>query len=83
MPPITGSSHSTRKNTSRISLIAAGESMPLNISSTLIAICTGLIVAAQEGGTLSVFSVDEKTGELAPKGEPVPFAKPMGVVFLK
>jgi 6-phosphogluconolactonase len=42
-----------------------------------------LVVGAQEGGTLSVFSVDEKTGELAPKGEPVPFARPMGVVFLE
>jgi 6-phosphogluconolactonase len=42
-----------------------------------------LVVGAQEGGSLSVFSVDEKTGELAPKGEPVPFARPMGVVFLE
>jgi 6-phosphogluconolactonase len=41
-----------------------------------------LIVGAQEGGTLSVFGVDEKSGELTPKGEPVPLAKPMGVVFL-
>lgn len=40
-----------------------------------------LIVSNQEGGNLSVFAVDAKTGELAPKGEPVPFAKPMGVVF--
>jgi 6-phosphogluconolactonase len=42
-----------------------------------------LVVGAQEGGTLSVFAVDTKTGELTPKGEPVPFVKPMGVVFLK
>ena len=41
-----------------------------------------LVVANQEGGNLSVFSVDAKTGELAPKGEPVPLVKPMGVVFL-
>jgi 6-phosphogluconolactonase len=41
-----------------------------------------LVVANQEGGNLSVFSVDGKTGELAPKGEPVPLVKPMGVVFL-
>jgi hypothetical protein len=29
-----------------------------------------------------VFAVDPKSGELTPKGEPVPFAKPMGVEFL-
>jgi 6-phosphogluconolactonase len=40
-----------------------------------------LIVSNQEGGNLSVFAVDAKTGELAPKGEPVPFTRPMGVVF--
>ena len=42
-----------------------------------------LIVANQEGGSLSVFSVDAKSGELAPTGEPVPVVKPMGVVFLR
>ena len=42
-----------------------------------------LIVSNQEGGSLTVFAVDGKTGELTPKGEPVPIAKPMGVVFLK
>jgi len=42
-----------------------------------------LIVANQEGGNLSVFSVDAKSGELAPKREPVPLVKPMGVVFLR
>ena len=41
-----------------------------------------LIVSNQEGGNVAVFSVDAKTGELAPKGEPVPLVKPMGVVFL-
>ena len=41
-----------------------------------------LIVSNQEGGSLTVFAVDAKTGELSPKGEPVPIAKPMGVVFL-
>jgi 6-phosphogluconolactonase len=41
------------------------------------------IVSNQEGGNLAVFSVDAKTGELAPKGEPVPLPKPMAVVFLK
>lgn len=41
-----------------------------------------LIVANQEGANLSVFSVDAKTGELAPVGEPVALVKPMGVVFL-
>jgi len=41
------------------------------------------IVSNQEGGNVAVFSVDEKTGELAPKGEPVPLVKPMGVVFIK
>ena len=42
-----------------------------------------LIVGNQEGGNVAVFSVDAKSGELTPKGEPVPIAKPMGVVFLK
>ena len=42
-----------------------------------------LIVANQEGGNLSVFSVDAKSGELAAKGDPVPLVKPMGVVFLR
>jgi 6-phosphogluconolactonase len=42
-----------------------------------------LIVANNESGNLSVFSVDEKSGELAPRGEPVPVVRPMGVVFLK
>ena len=41
-----------------------------------------LIVANQEGGNLAVFGVDAKSGELTPQGEPVPIAKPMGVVFL-
>ena len=35
-----------------------------------------LIVSNQEGGNLAVFAVDAKSGELAPKGEPVPLAKP-------
>ena len=42
-----------------------------------------LIVSNQESGNLSVFAVDAKTGELAPKGEPVPLARPMGVVFTR
>ena len=42
-----------------------------------------LIVSNQEGGNLSGFSVDQKTGELAPKGEPVAIVKPMGVQFLE
>jgi 6-phosphogluconolactonase len=42
-----------------------------------------LIVANQEGGNLSVFSVDGQSGALAPVGEPVPLVKPMGVVFLR
>jgi 6-phosphogluconolactonase len=41
-----------------------------------------LIVANNEGANLSVFSVDGKSGELAPVGEPVALVKPMGVVFL-
>jgi len=41
-----------------------------------------LIVSNQEGGNVAVFAVDPKTGELTPKGEPVTFLKPMGVVFL-
>ena len=41
-----------------------------------------LIVSNQEGGNLTVFAVDPKTGELTPKGEPVPLPKPMGVAFL-
>lgn len=41
-----------------------------------------LVVANQEGGSLSVFGVDEKSGELAPVGDPVALARPMGVVFL-
>lgn len=41
-----------------------------------------LVVANQDGGNLSVFSVDGKSGELAPVGETVPLVKPMGVVFL-
>jgi 6-phosphogluconolactonase (cycloisomerase 2 family) len=41
------------------------------------------IVSNQDGGNLAVFSVDGVTGELTPKGEPVPLVKPMAVVFLK
>jgi 6-phosphogluconolactonase len=41
-----------------------------------------LIVANNEGANVSVFSVDGKSGELAPVGEPVSIVKPMGVVFL-
>jgi 6-phosphogluconolactonase len=41
-----------------------------------------LIVSNQEGGNVSVFSVDGKTGELAAVGEPVALVKPMAVVFL-
>jgi 6-phosphogluconolactonase len=41
------------------------------------------IVSNQEGGNVAVFSVDAKTGELAPKGEPVALPKPMALVFLK
>ncbi len=37
----------------------------------------------QEGGNVAVFSVDAKTGELQPVGEPVALAKPMAVEFLK
>jgi 6-phosphogluconolactonase len=42
-----------------------------------------LLVANQEGGNVAVFKVDGKTGELAPVGDPVPLAKPMGVVFAR
>jgi 6-phosphogluconolactonase len=41
-----------------------------------------LIVSNQEGANVSVFSVDAKSGELAPVGEPVALVKPMAVVFL-
>ena len=41
-----------------------------------------LIVSNQEGANVSVFSVDAKSGELAPAGEPVALVKPMAVVFL-
>jgi 6-phosphogluconolactonase len=41
-----------------------------------------LIVANNEGANLAVFSVDGKTGALAPVGDPVALVKPMGVVFL-
>jgi len=41
-----------------------------------------LIVSNNEGSNVVVFAVDPKSGELTPKGEPVPIAKPMGVVFL-
>jgi 6-phosphogluconolactonase len=41
-----------------------------------------LVVANNESGNVSVFSVDASTGELAPVGEPVALVKPMGVVFL-
>jgi 6-phosphogluconolactonase (cycloisomerase 2 family) len=40
-----------------------------------------LIVSNQDGGGVSVFSVDGKTGELAAQGKPVALIKPMGVVF--
>ena len=41
-----------------------------------------LIVSNQEGGNVAVFAVNQKTGDLTPKGDPVSFLKPMGVVFL-
>jgi 6-phosphogluconolactonase len=41
-----------------------------------------LVVSNQEGANVSVFSVDAKSGELAPVGEPVALVKPMAVVFL-
>ncbi len=41
-----------------------------------------LIVSNQEGGNVSVFSVDGASGELKPVGEPVAIPKPMAVVFL-
>ena len=41
-----------------------------------------LIVSNNEGSNVVVFAVDPKSGELTPKGEPVPIAKPMDVVFL-
>jgi 6-phosphogluconolactonase len=41
------------------------------------------IVSNQEGGNVAVFSVDAKSGELKPVGEPVLLPKPMAVVFLK
>jgi 6-phosphogluconolactonase len=41
-----------------------------------------LIVSNQDSANVSVFSVDGKTGELAPVGDPVAIVKPMGVVFL-
>jgi len=41
-----------------------------------------MIVSNNEGANVSVFSVDGKTGELAPVGEPVALVKPMAVVFL-
>lgn len=40
-----------------------------------------LLVSNQEGGNVSVFSVDGKTGEMTPVGEPVALVKPMAVVF--
>jgi 6-phosphogluconolactonase len=42
-----------------------------------------LVVSNQEGGNVAVFSVDAKSGELQPVGEPVALAKPMAVEFLK
>jgi 6-phosphogluconolactonase len=42
-----------------------------------------LVVSNQDGGNLVVFKVDAKTGELAQQGAPVPFARPMGVVFAR
>ncbi len=42
-----------------------------------------LVVSNQDGGNLVVFKVDAKTGELAQQGSPVPFARPMGVVFAR
>jgi 6-phosphogluconolactonase len=42
-----------------------------------------LVVSNQDGGNLVVFKVDQNTGELAQQGAPVPFPRPMGVVFLK
>jgi 6-phosphogluconolactonase len=41
-----------------------------------------LLVSNQDGANLAVFSVDGKTGALAPVGDPVALVKPMGVVFL-
>jgi 6-phosphogluconolactonase len=42
-----------------------------------------LLVSNQDGGNVSVFRVDTKTGTLFMKGDPVPLAKPMAIVFLK
>jgi 6-phosphogluconolactonase len=41
-----------------------------------------LLVSNQEGANVSVFRVDENTGELAAKGAPVPLVKPMAIAFL-
>jgi 6-phosphogluconolactonase len=40
-----------------------------------------LVVSNQESGNLVVFKVDANTGELAQRGSPVAFPRPMGVVF--
>jgi 6-phosphogluconolactonase len=40
-----------------------------------------LLVSNQEGANVSVFGVDDKTGELSPVGDPVSLVKPMAVVF--
>jgi 6-phosphogluconolactonase len=41
-----------------------------------------LIVSNQDGGNVTVFSVDAKNGELSPSGDPVALPRPMAVVFL-
>jgi 6-phosphogluconolactonase len=41
------------------------------------------IVSNQEGGNLSVFGVNAKTGELTPKGDPEPLPNPMALQFLE
>jgi 6-phosphogluconolactonase len=41
-----------------------------------------LVVSNQDGGNLVVFKVDNTTGEISQQGAPVPFARPMGVVFV-
>jgi 6-phosphogluconolactonase len=40
-----------------------------------------LLVSNVEGANVSVFSVDARTGELAPKGAPIPLVKPTALAF--
>jgi 6-phosphogluconolactonase len=42
-----------------------------------------LIVGNQDSASIAVFAVDAASGELTPRGEPVAYAKPTGLVFLR